>query len=283
MGLGFLIGTALFLYAIVPLVGAFLEYSYWRRLRAFLLNLHQRKKGRRARFYVIDAFTADGGALVRAENKETAVIKLDEAHIYNLIDAAEGPGFLEDANVSQISLLPNRAPLFAAGRYRKADKALHSGQEEPLLVVFYDGRKSRFYERMIAAARARHECWNFLTPWSLMAGALLSLALAARWFGQGSGLYAVYALAAGILPFMAFLPPGIFMFALLKKKWAAIRKLRASYDLHTYAPRRHGAPAQNRRALLRGYAFSAVLLLTGLSVNYLFVVLALKALFSQTP
>ena len=60
----------------------------------------------------------------------------------------------------------------------RVGRAVFSGnRKNPLIVIIYDGESRTLLERSISCGRQKNEYWNFLTPWSIAAGGIVSLLL----------------------------------------------------------------------------------------------------------
>ena len=139
--------------------------------------------------------------------------KLNWERVYSL---NQGTGVL----LSGAVYLENGNPVF------------HHTEENPLLVIIYDGKKETVLRRSIWCGRQLNEYWNPITPVSLVAGSFC-IFVYAYFLLRGSGIdyISLTAVLLSIVPVMPILPPGIIFYFLYKKLWKRGRLLRAERDL----------------------------------------------------
>ena len=112
-------------------------------------------------------------------------------------------------------------------------RAVFSGtKKEPLTVIIYDGESRTLLDRSISCGRQKNEYWNFLTPWSITAGGILSLVLLNMMIRASvSSSIIIGGIIVSSLPILPFIPPGLLFFLLYSNMWKKGRICRSDRDL----------------------------------------------------
>lgn len=133
--------------------------------------------------------------------------------VYSL---TQGTGVVLSGNV----FIENGTPVF-----RNSD-------EQPLLVIIYDGKKESILRRSIWSGRQLNEYWNSLTPLSLMGGSFFLFVLTfVSYRYQGTESVSAFLAVLSFMPLFPFLPPGIGLYFIFRRLWRNGRYLRGERDL----------------------------------------------------
>jgi hypothetical protein len=173
----------------------------------------------------------------------TIPVDLRGARIYVLPDTdAEGipadfdPGeeSPEQIRPDRISALTGGVKVFAGGSLclRDGRRIFVSTAARPLMVIFYEGQDRSLTVRTIRAGRHRNEFFNFITPYSFIAGAFSQIIMAVPLYSRPVyRLTLISALIALFTPLLPWLPPGIFLTIAYRRLWWRARVFRAYRDL----------------------------------------------------
>lgn len=105
-------------------------------------------------------------------------------------------------------------------------------EQNPLLVIIYDGKKESILRRSIWSGRQLNEYWNSITPFSLLAGSFSLFVLAyIKFMRPESGGTAILLVVMSLFPLVPFLPPGLFLYFVFRRLWRSGRYLRGERDL----------------------------------------------------
>ncbi len=252
---------AVFFYAIIPLAGAFSVRKKWRIFRRRIIDasicrdvtysvpdrklnglsdvfrftgelqaiqedstiwLNNGKVTVRAEMngidlYLLPASPAVGNEDQTDENKPGLALEMPSfirwESVYSL---AQGTGFFISGEIH----VENGTPVFR-----------HS-EENPLLVIIYDGSRDSILQRSIWNGRQINEYWNHLTPFALMAGSFFLFVIAFIAYNRPDlGDFSIKTGILSLLPVIPFFPPGIVFYFLYRKFWKAGRYLRGERDL----------------------------------------------------
>ncbi len=275
---------ALLWYALVPITGAFVVRRSWRRFRrrfddlrlAPILDYRASRglsgEGGDFRFFGGFESVTDGKTLwVRSESL-TVPVELSAARIY-LLPAAEDGSVRYDQDSGQperirwdrVAALSEGAQVFVGGRAKpEAGRVrFQSTDEEPLLVILYDGDERSMLERTVRAGRDRNEYWNPATPYALALGVFAEL-LVALWYSPRPAFRptAAAAFAAAFGPLLPILPPGLLLTSLYRRFWRHARANRAFRDL-VLLPLRHLSDGATEIVLGDGERYGRVVLRDG--------------------
>lgn len=139
--------------------------------------------------------------------------KLKWEKVYSL---TQGTGFL----LSGAVYIENGNPVFI------------NTEENPLLVIIYDGKRETILRRSTWCGRQLNEYWNPLTPVSLLAGSFCLFVFAYIFFRRvDTRLDSIIILLLCLVPGMPFLPPGLLCYSFYRRLWRKGRLLRGERDL----------------------------------------------------
>ena len=135
---------------------------------------------------------------------------------------------------SRVFSLAEGTAIYISGDVRVINgRAVFSGtRREPLIVIIYDGECDTLLERSISCGRQKNEYWNFLTPWSIAMGGIISLLLLDMMIKASVGAnILIIGVIVSSLPIIPFIPPGLFFFYFYTVLWKKGRFCRADRDL----------------------------------------------------
>jgi hypothetical protein len=241
-----LISIPLFFYLIIPAMGAFRVRIVWRQFREQMINasffpicgyediLSLKKEGFYRFFGEIEAVQSDRLLWVR-NDEITVSVKMENCHIYMI------PSEKKRDTQMPIKLPWNRVFSIAEGTaiyicgdvVVEQERSIFSGtKKSTLVVIIYDGEKESLLERSISCGRQKNEYWNFLTPWSIAVGGILSLLLLDMMIKANvSSSVLLLGVIISAFPIIPFLPPGLFFFYLYINMWKKGRICRSDRDL----------------------------------------------------
>jgi len=135
---------------------------------------------------------------------------------------------------SRVFSIAEGTPVFISGEVREDKGRIRfaGDRKNPLTVIIYDGEEKTLLERCISCGRQKNEYWNFLTPWSIAIGGILSLALLNMMIKASVPAEILMGgIIVSALPVIPFLPPGLFLFLLYTLLWRRGRYCRSDRDL----------------------------------------------------
>jgi hypothetical protein len=273
-----IISLAVLFYGLVPIAGAFYSRRNWRYFRRRFNELGQKPildyaacmstgpgssagEGEEFRFSGgFESLTGDKILWIRGEEL-TMPVDLRDARIYVLPDTeTEGipvyfdPGeeAPEQIRPDRISALTGGVKVFAGGSLCVRDgRKIFASASRPLMVIFYEGPDRSLTIRTIRAGRHRNEFFNFITPYSFIAGAFSQIIIVMSLYSRPVyRLTLIAALIALFTPLFPWLPPGIFFTLAYRRLWWKARIFRAYRDL-VRLPRGY-IPAGETRGRLPG-------------------------------
>ncbi len=245
----------LFFYGFVPLVGAFLVRTGWRRFRFQVMRASLQKNitykdvygdvhsGYYRFFGSLEAI--EGENILWLTNSDVSVgIDLEGVPIYMLPSASPDMTFSQDLNYpdkspkktywNRIFSIPEKTSFFVSGKFEqnKDFPQFVNTKEDPLLVIIFDCDISKFYSHAILSGRQRNEYWNALTPGALTIGSF-TLFIYFYLLIQMPYMHfvAVTALSFSLVPVIPFFPPGLLFYYIYRSFWKKARNLRAERDL----------------------------------------------------
>jgi hypothetical protein len=273
-------------YALVPIAGAFVVRRSWRRFRrrfddlrlAPILDYRASRElsgeGEDFRFFGGFESVTDGKTLWVRSDSLTVPIELSAAQIY-LLPAAEGApdqrsydldvGQPERIRWERVAALSEGAKVFIGGRARpEAGRVrFQSADDEPLLVILYDGDERSMLERTVRAGRHRNEYWNPATPYALALGVFCELIVGLSFSPRPAFRpAAAAAFTAAFGPLLTILPPGLLLTSLYRRFWRRARAFRAFRDL-VLLPTRHLPNGRTEAILGNGERYGSVILKDG--------------------
>jgi hypothetical protein len=254
-----IIGLAVFFYGLVPIAGAFYSRRNWRYFRRRFNELGQRPmltyaacmnaeagssagEGKEFRFSGgFESLTGDKILWIRSAAL-TIPVDLRGAKTYILPDtAAQGiPADFDPAEeapeqirMDRISALTGGVKVFVGGSLcLREGRRIFASAAHPLMVIFYEGPDRSLMVRTIRAGRHRNEFFNFITPYSFVAGAFSEIIMALSLYSRPvHRLALISAIIALFPPIFPWLPPGIFFTLAYRRLWWKARIFRAYRDL----------------------------------------------------
>lgn len=230
--------AALF-YALIPVVGAFIVRSQWRRFRrsvrdaARLPPLEQVTARKELPAVVlargeIDAMGRDDELWITGRDT-SFVINLSDACIY-VLSGRRGDDKIERQRWKDLKAIGPGARAFISGKAQLTDGRISIGGD--LLVILHDGDDENVVRRAVWAGRHDNEYWNSLTQVSMALG-VASMSVIARLTlpGRLPALVTALMLTAAFSPVLSLLPPGVAGFFLYRRYWRRARYCRARRDL----------------------------------------------------
>ena len=246
-------------YLIIPGGGAFYVRRRWRIFRNRIVcstkipevsyaKVKNAPEGYLGEFRMLGSLQAiQGNDTIWISNESISLrVHLSGVDVYTLPRSDETePGtlpmretFTDDIPVrmpwSRFFSLPEGTRLYVSGELfrEKGQLYFRSTQENPLLVLIYDGPEDSILLRTIWAGRQKNEYVNDFTPISLAAGGLVNLLFTYLSIRQGgSDLYSWLIFTMALSPFLVMLPPGLIFFELYRYFWHQGRRSRGERDL----------------------------------------------------
>ncbi|MDR0637179.1 MAG: hypothetical protein LBF87_08905 [Treponema sp.] len=241
-----IIGLALLCYGLAPVIGAFISRHSWRMFRQRFNDLrlspmldytaYQRcVQGGRFRFIGgFESITDEHTLWIRAETVSIPV-NLSGRYTYLFSIAEEGDEETpERIRWDRVSTLTEGAKVFVGGNLARQDERLVfvSSQEEPLLLIFYDGNDRSLPIRAIRAGRNKNEYWNPITPYAFILGAFSQLLIALSFLSRPAFSFtSIAAFIALFTPIIPLLPPGLLYTILYNSLWHKARRFREYRDM----------------------------------------------------
>ncbi|MBN2657211.1 MAG: hypothetical protein JXR86_09140 [Spirochaetales bacterium] len=236
----------LLFYFIIPLIGAFRVRAVWRRFRQTMIDaslqpictygdiIGDRKEGEFRFFGEIESIQSRAVLWVK-NSSMTMTVKMDHCFVY-LIPSEKKMHSLMPTRLSwnRVFSIAEGTAVFISGEVRNVDGRIQFAGErkKPLTVIIYDGEEKTLLERCISCGRQKNEYWNFLTPWSIAIGGILSLVLLNMMIQANvPAEILIGGILVSALPIIPFLPPGIFFFLLYASFWSRGRYCRSDRDL----------------------------------------------------
>jgi hypothetical protein len=254
-----IISLAVLFYGLVPIAGAFYSRRNWRYFRRRFNELGQKPildyaacvntgpgssagEGEEFRFSGgFESLTGDKILWIRGEGL-TMPVDLKGAKTYVLPDTdTEGiPAYFdpgeeapEQIRPDRISALTGGVKVFVGGSLCVRDgRRIFVSAAHPLMVIFYEGPDRSLTVRTIRAGRHRNEFFNFITPYSFVAGAFSQIIMAVSLYSRPVyRLTLISGIIALFTPLFPWLPPGIFFTLAYRRLWWKARIFRAYRDL----------------------------------------------------
>jgi|GEM_PF-1057094 len=241
-----LIIIPLLFYILIPAAGAFRVRKIWRLFRTKMIDssffpicdykdiIASQSEGYYRFFGEIEAVQSDGYIWVK-NSSITMSVKMKHCHIYMI------PSEKKRNSQMPIKLPWNRVFSIAEGTaiYISGEVIVENGRvafsgtrKDPLTVILYDGEIKTLLERSISCGRQKNEYWNFLTPWSIASGGIISLLLLDMMIKASvSSSILIFGIIVSSLPIIPFIPPGLLFFYLYSNMWKKGRLCRSDRDL----------------------------------------------------
>jgi hypothetical protein len=243
------LAAAIVFYLLIPILGAFMLRSQWRRFREriALVGLAPRLRYRDLAKATLDGRTEVGrflfcGTIEAIEGNDrvwvrgegvSALVEFSRAPLYVLAPGEAEAGAIERRRWSSVSSLVEGTSIFVAGLL-VIDDGLPVFMDRPgeaLVAVCHENGEAHIISRLIAAGRAPNEYWNYPTRISLALGLVVISAILL--FNRGSIFSTVHALVflVGASPVLPFAPPGLLLFFAYHQLWRRALASRTERDL----------------------------------------------------
>ena len=290
-----IIGMVILWYGFVPMVGAWFKRYQWFKFRNRFngFRMHpimdsqvywQQSKGTdeggdaRVFRFIGEFESMTDSQILWVQGKNMIVpVSLKNAETYLLPTQNEestpeisdpGEGTPEKIRWNKISSLTEGTRVFVGGSLicLEGRWSFVSTKENPLMVIFYDGPDHSLATKTTWAGRHRGEYFNFITPYSLITGAVCLLFIAALFLPRPAFLLTVIvSLVAVFVPLLPLMPPGLLFTVIYRRLTWRSRILRAYSDLVKlplgYFNVKNDAPLRGKRTLpdgeLYGFVYSA--------------------------
>lgn len=233
-------------YVVIPLAGAFQVRTVWRRFRLTMVNasffplcdyddiMAKKREGYYRFFGEIETIQQNGLLWVKNE-QITMTARMENCHVY-LIPSEKKMNSQMPTKLrwNRVFSIAEGTDVYICGNISESNGRLQfqGSRKEPLTVILYDGEKKTLLERSISCGRQKNEYWNFLTPWSVAIGGILSLVLLNMMIQANVNVqFLIGGIIVAALPIIPFLPPGLFFFLLYTVLWRRGRYCRADRDL----------------------------------------------------
>lgn len=237
--------AALVFYALLPLIGAFVARSQWRRFRSRVLEAAELPPlsasvaaspevpaARIGAHGGVDAIGGQHELWVTTEH-ESFIIDLRGTPVYILTNRA-GEDRVEKRLWRELPSLSAGTRVFAAGTvgFSGGRVVMSSAGRDAPLVILHDGNDDDAIRRVIWAGRHENEYWNPLTQVSLALGAAtMSVIVPMALPGRMPSLIVALTLTAAFSPVLILLPPGVAGFFVYRRFWRKARYCRARRDM----------------------------------------------------
>ena len=283
-----------------------LDYSsYWKTAK-------ERREPVNFRFLGNLESVTDGQTLWMHGKDLTISVSLKNAVTY-LLPAYKGDSEMPDIDEEapskirwgRVSMLTEGAKVFVGGSlvYKDERWQFVSTKKNPLIVFFYDGPDRLFTTRVIQSCRQQWEYWNYITPYSLIIGALCLILVAFSYLHRPVFRpMVILSFVSLFIPLYPFIPPGLLFTVFCRRLALKSRMFKAYSDLARLSL--YGSASEDelssqpeepgntedpkdpltgfrmfptsklaRQFLIKGYAlevFAWILLLTGIGLNIVF-------------
>ena len=274
------IGIAVFFYAALPALGAFLARGQWRRFRRTVTMVSHYPTaapgavGREGsapvgyyRFFgTLEAiqgndriWLTNGRFSVAADLRNVRVYLIPETETGDPAEIARpaaAAAALGSVPWSRIFSLPEGTPVFVGGALfsEEGRGVFRDNGRTRLLVVIHDCPKENLVRRAISGGRQRNEYMNTFTLPSVAIGSLSLVLFAFTLLAQPERIVSLLTLTAGLAPLSPFLPPGFPLYFAYRSFWKRARLLRVQRDVVRlplrYFPTTDGTPRSRRATLL---------------------------------
>ena len=282
-----IIGLVVLWYGLVPMTGALLKRYNWFKFRRHFNRLRMHRVIDRHTYWRMGTgecgdspestgvfrFTGEFESItetktlwVRSEDLAVPVsLKNAETYLLPMQTDEDKPGISDPSDETpekirweKIRAMGEGTKVFVGGRLAHEDGrwGFVSTKENPLTVIFYDGPDHSLARRAIWAGRHGGEYFNFVTPYSLIIGALCLLLVAVSFLPRPAfHLTVAVSLVAIFVPLFPLMPPGLLFTTIYRRLTWRSRILRAYSDLaklplHYFPP--GTGEAANRQEPLRG-------------------------------
>jgi hypothetical protein len=247
------LGAALVFYLLIPIVGAFMLRSQWRRFRERVLRLSreprlryrhlaraqdegQAEVGRFRLHGTIDAIEGTDKVWVRGK-EASALVDLSRAPLYVLAPAEEctgaEAGSIERLKWNSVSSLVEGTSIFVAGLLviEEGKPVFVERPDEALIAVCHEDDEEKITSRLIAGGRAQNEYWNYPTKISIALGLVAISAILLAYGNSSFSTVRSLIFLAGAGPVLPFAPPGLVLFFAYRRLWRKALASRTARDL----------------------------------------------------
>jgi hypothetical protein len=192
------------------------------------------KEGYYRFFGEIEAVQSEGYLWVK-NSEITMSVKMKHCHIYMIPSEKKRNSQMPiKLPWSKIFSIAEGTAIYISGdvKVEEGRIAFSGTKKEPLIVILYDGESRTLLERSISCGRQKNEYWNFLTPWSIASGGIISLLLLDMMIkAEVSSTVLILGIIVSSLPLIPFLPPGVLFLRLYSNMWKKGRICRSDRDL----------------------------------------------------
>ncbi|MDR1363681.1 MAG: hypothetical protein LBJ35_06495 [Spirochaetaceae bacterium] len=243
--------TAVFWYALLPLIGIFASRHNWHTFRERFAHLCRKpqlnytllRQNINGEYHLIGNFeSVTGDNTLWIKNDElTAPVSLKNAQTYMmpLTEKKRGTNAGEkiyvdandfDTNASslrrlswnKISALTAGAKVFIGGVLKMVNgqQTFVSSKKHPLLLIFYECSERTLSAGVIRAGRYQTEYWNAITPYSVIGGIFSLIWVAQLFFARPAYRSIVLSAIVAIFgPLFPLLPPGLIFTIFYRQLW----------------------------------------------------------------
>ncbi|OHD16350.1 MAG: hypothetical protein A2Y38_06165 [Spirochaetes bacterium GWB1_59_5] len=291
--------AAIFFYALLPVVGAFMTRQQWRLFRKSVIEAASlpvfgtklapdaplasgkfaADAGRCRVHGDVDALGGQHELWISCRNA-VVVVDLRDSWVYILTGRA-GDDTLERRRWSELPSIGPGARAFIAGAAELSGGRFVIGPagKEPPLVILHDGDDDSVVRRSIWAGRHENEYWNPMTQVSMALGVvtmsgIVPLALRSRM----PSLIGALTLTAAFSPILVLLPPGVVGFFVYRRFWRRARYCRARRDAEKLEGAKGKGDFSWQRRAYAATTASVLALASALAVNGWLLVVLLRRL-----
>ena len=133
----------------------------------------------------------------------------------------------------RVSSLTEGAKVFIGGLLacRNGQWSFESTKAHPLMVIFFDGDDQHLASMVKRAGRHRSDYWNFITPFSLVLGALSQIFIAVLFIPRPAfRLTVIVSFIALFIPLYPIIPPGLLFSMIFRRLTWKSRVLRINIE-----------------------------------------------------
>ena len=278
---------AVLFYAIIPVIGVYIERRRWRNFRRRFNDLRKAlsldyaslpdDESKVYRFSgIFESISSDGTLWIKNDDL-TVQADLKGAKTYIFLDTGAPGDNFQRIRWDRISSLTGDARVFVGGCLvnRNARWVFSSVPETPLLIIFYEGSEDALAIHAVRAGRLHNEYFNFLTPYGFILGAFSQIIIAIVYLSRPAYmLIFVSAFIAFFTPLLPWIPPGILFATLYRRLWFQARIYRSNRDMIVYGMLPDEPISNAKRYNRKAYIFEVIswlFLLAGTGVNILFI------------
>jgi hypothetical protein len=245
-----IIFTAVFWYALIPLIGTFTSRHKWRIFRERFISLCRKpllnytliRKNINGEYHFIGNFesVAENNTLWIKNDTLTAPVVLKNAQTYMMPLTEKKRGGAEEKiymdendfdvnaaaprrlNWNRISTLTAGAKVFIGGVLKmiNGQQMFISSKKQPLIIIFYECSERALSAGVMRAGRYQNEYWNPVTPYSIVGGVFSLFWIAQIFFARPAYRATVLSAIVAIFgPLVPFVPPGLILTLVYHHLW----------------------------------------------------------------